>query len=457
MATPTVVLNLVAVTQSLVEGRAPRLQAYIDRVGSRELVPVLPAVTSTVQSSMLTGLPPSGHGIVGNGWYERSLDEVRFWKQSNAIVQGDKVWDELAARNSRRTANLFWWFNMNTRADIAVTPRPMYVEDGRKIPDIHTKPSELRDQLQNELGRFPLFSFWGPASSITSSQWIANSAKHVFTHHRPDLMLVYLPHLDYALQQFGPDDPRSHQAVSEIDEVFGDLLAFFEDSKAQVICVNEYAIEQVHTAISPNQILREEGLLSARDEFSGERLDTSLSDAFAVADHQIAHVYASNSSALQRCKSIFEQTSGIAEIMDREQKEAASIEHDRTGDLVLVAEPGYWFTYDYWLDANKAPGFAQQVDIHSKPGYDPRELFIDPSIRFPKMRVGMHLLKQRFGMRTTLRIIPLDTNLVKGSHGRVEHTQGHRPLIIAPQQPHSDLVPCTEVRNIILNHCGSFS
>ena len=455
MTTPTVVLNLVALSHSLLQSRAPNLQKYIDRYGARELVPVLPAVTSTVQSSMLTGLPPSKHGVVGNGWYERSLDEVRFWKQSNAIVEGKKVWDDLSVGGGI-TANLFWWFNMNTSADMTVTPRPMYVEDGRKIPDIHTKPAELRQELQGQLGQFPLFSFWGPASSIRSSQWIADAAKTIFAAKRPDLMLVYLPHLDYALQQFGPDDPRAHHAVSEIDEVFGDLLTFFEDAKAQVICVNEYGIEPVHTAVAPNQILRHEGLLSIRDELSGERLDTSLSQAFAVADHQVAHVYTTNDRVLDRCKSIFTNTPGIAEVLDRTGQEKVGLNHARSGDLVLISDPGFWFTYDYWIKNSDAPGFARQVDIHSKPGYDPRELFLDPAIRFPKLKVGMHLLKQRLGLRSTLRVIPLDTSLVKGSHGRIDQEEGRRPLIITPHQTGSDSkrVPCTDVRQIILDHCA---
>ena len=179
--------------------------------------------------------------------------------------------------------------------------------------------------------------------------------------------------------------------------------------------------------------------------------------AFAVADHQVAHVYVKDPSSIDRCKAIFENTEGVAKVLDANAQEAAQINHERTGDLFMIAQPGYWFTYDYWINSANAPGFARQVDIHTKPGYDPRELFLDPSIRFPKLAIGKHLLKQRLGLRSNLSVIPLDTSLVKGSHGRIDQDHGHRPLLITPLRAQSDseLVPSTDVRKIILDHCAS--
>ena len=87
-------------------------------------------------------------------------------------------------------AQLFWWYNMYCGADYAVTPRPNYLADGRKIPDCYAHPATLRDELQQRFGQFPLFSFWGPGANIASSEWIANAAMHVEEQHSPTLSLV---------------------------------------------------------------------------------------------------------------------------------------------------------------------------------------------------------------------------------------------------------------------------
>jgi predicted AlkP superfamily pyrophosphatase or phosphodiesterase len=454
MAHPTAVLLIVGLTQELLGGSAPRLRSFASRGCLRRLRPILPAVTCSVQSSMLTGLAPRAHGVVGNGWYNRELAEVQFWKQSNHLVRGEKVWEAARRRDpSVTTANLFWWFNMYSSVDYSVTPRPMYKADGRKLPDCYCEPPELRHQLQDRLGVFPLFHFWGPAASIESSHWIAAAAKFVFEKHRPTLNLVYLPHLDYSLQKFGPGPPQISKAVSEIDDVAGDLVDYFESEGVRVIVLSEYGIEPVSEAVAVNRALREKGAVRVREEQGLELLDAGASEAFAVADHQLAHVYVRHPDRIARYAEFLRKTAGVEQVLDRMDQAALGLDHERSGDLVLVAAEGCWFCYNYWLDDAKAPDFARTVDIHRKPGYDPVELFLNPALPAPKLSIGWKLLKKKLGLRTLLDVIPLNPALVRGSHGRVDQPLNHQPVLITPRGRGGDEeLPCTGVQELILEH-----
>jgi predicted AlkP superfamily pyrophosphatase or phosphodiesterase len=453
MAHPTAVLLVVGLNQSLLGKHAPRLAAFARKGALRRLEPGLPAVTSSVQSSMLTGLPPREHGVVGNGWYHRELAEVQFWKQSNRLVRGEKIWETARRRDPSLTcANLFWWFNMYSSADYSVTPRPMYKADGRKIPDCYSEPPELRDLLQRRFGRFPLFHFWGPAASIESSRWIAEAALFVHQRHGPTLSLVYLPHLDYALQKLGPGHADIPKAVAEIDSVAGKLIDSFEGDGVRVVVCSEYGIEAVDDAVHINRILREEGAIRVREEEGLELLDPGASRAFGVADHQAAHVYVKDPNDVARYKALCLDIPGVEQALDRDEQAKVGLDHPRAGELVLVADPRRWFSYDYWLDDHKAPDFARTVDIHRKPGYDPLELFLDPAIRFPKAAVGWKLLKRKLGFRTPLDVIPLDASLVRGSHGRAEQPQEVRPVVITARDrsDHPQSLSATAVRDVIL-------
>jgi len=207
---------------------------------------VLPAVTCSVQSTFLTGRLPSQHGIVANGWYFRDLSEVWLWRQSNRLVQGDKVWHEAKRRDPSFTcANLFWWYAMAADCGTVVTPRPAYHADGRKLPDVWTDPPELKHALNQQLGRFPLFDFWGPKAGLPSSRWIADAAIHVLSHAKPTLTLVYLPHLDYDLQRYGPHDARIAPQVREVDAVAGRVVDAARAQGCEVVVLSEYAITPV--------------------------------------------------------------------------------------------------------------------------------------------------------------------------------------------------------------------
>lgn len=451
----TVVINVVGLTEELLAtGHCPKLAAFAGKDARRPLGAVLPAVTCSVQASMVTGLPVRDHGIVANGWYFRDLSEVWLWRQSNRLVEGEKIWDAAKKRDASFTcAKLFWWFNMYSTADFAVTPRPLYPADGRKIPDIYTEPEALRDELNAKLGQFPLFNFWGPNAGIVCSQWIAECAKHVFDVKAPTLTLVYLPHLDYDLQRFGPSDPRMAKALGEIDDVAGKLIDHVQGQGARVIVLSEYGITASTGAIHVNRALREAKFLRTREELGTEKLDAGGSAAFAVADHQLAHIYVRNVSDIPEVKRVVEALPGVERVLDEAGKRECFLDHPRSGELVAVAKPDKWFSYYYWLDDARAPDFARTVDIHRKPGYDPVELFFDPKLAAPKARAGLRVAQKMLGFRYLMDVIGLDTSLVKGSHGRLTDDPAQGPLIassepaLLPAQVHA-----TDVKRIVLDH-----
>jgi predicted AlkP superfamily pyrophosphatase or phosphodiesterase len=455
MLQKTVVLNVVGFTPSFLGQYTPQITAWADRAKRAAIEPTLPAVTCTAQAAYLTGKHASEHGIVANGWYFRDDCEVKFWRQSNQLVQSEKIWDIARQIDPTFTcANLFWWYNMYSTADYTVTPRPMYPADGRKLPDIYTQPAALRSQLQQDLGQFPLFKFWGPATTIASSQWIADAAKWIEQRHRPTLTLIYLPHLDYCAQKVGPDPATIAQDLQEIDTVVGDLIEFYEQRGSQVILLSEYGITPANQPVHLNRVLRNAGLLQVREELGLELLDAGASQAFAVADHQLAHVYINDPTVADRVEALLEQTPGVAEVLDAAGKAKYHLDHPRSGELVAVADPAAWFTYYYWLDDQLAPDFARTVDIHRKPGYDPVELFINPDIKFPKLKIAKTLLNRKLGGRALMDLTPLDASLLRGTHGHIPASEQDCPLLITRQAGHLNhaKIMAIDVFNVILNH-----
>ena len=387
--TPLVVIDVVGLTPSLLGEYTPNLNRLIEDGFLARLDGVFPALTCPVQSSILTGTLPREHGIVANGWYFRDLAEIGFWKQSNHLVGGEKVWD-LAKRtvSGFRSSQLFWWYNMYADVDYSVTLRPIYPADGRKIPALYSHPADLHKKYESSIGEFPMFHFWGPKADIRSSEWIAECAIQEFDDHRPTLQLVYLPHLDYNLQRIGPDDPAIWKDVQDIDRVVGRIVDHVRSGGADVIVLSEYGIEPASHHVDINVVLREQGLLRVRETLGWEMLDAGASRAFAVADHQIAHVYVSDGRDIAKVRRLLEAVPGIEQVLDDTGKAQYGVDHPRSGELVAIAEPGCWFTYYYWLDESKAPDFARTVDIHRKPGYDPVELFVDPVDTVPAAKGG---------------------------------------------------------------------
>ena len=437
----TAVLNVVGLTRGLIGEHTPRIRAFLDRSHSALIDPAFPAVTCTAQSNYLTGRPPSDHGIVANGWFNRELSEVHFWKQSNHVVTALKLWDELKATQAGFTcAQLFWWYNMYSNADWSITPRPMYPADGRKFFDIYTWPYDIRTEIKKTLGEFPFAGFWGPAAGMQSpqgapdcvSRWIAESAKWIETRHHPTLSFVYLPHLDYNLQRLGPKHPDVPKDLQRIDAIVGDLLDFFGKAGVQVILLSEYGITEVNTPVHLNREFRKRGWLTVKEELGLELLDAGNSRVFAVADHQVAHIQVNDRSLMGDVQELLESTPGVADVWDFADKAHHGIAHPRAGDLIAIAREDSWFTYYYWLDDTKAPDFARCVDIHRKPGYDPVELFLDPEIPAIKLKILWRLLQKKLGFRMLMDVIPLDATLVRGSHGCRPKSQEDWPILIAP-------------------------
>ena len=397
---------------------------------------------------------PAEHGIVGNGWYFRDLGEVFFWRQGNRLVQSEKIWHIARRRDPSFTcANTFWWYNMATDVDWAATPRPVYCADGIKLPDCYTIPPEMRDKFNEEFGQFPLFHFWGPATSILSSEWIGKAAMAIEEMFRPTLHLVYLPHLDYILQKVGPEGDIKKD-LSEIDDLCGRLINFFRDRGCRIIVLSEYGITQVTGALHPNRILRENNYLAVKTDFGKEYLDPGQSRAFAVSDHQIAHIYIKNKADTAQVKRLFERTAGIERVLDEEGKGDCRLDHERSGELALISEKDRWFTYYFWNDDRKAPDYARTVNIHAKPGYDPCELFLDPGIFSPQLKIAWTLLKKTIGFRYLMEVIPLDAGLVKGSHGRVTDNSDEGPVFMTtePALLPAETVGAKDVCRLMLDH-----
>ncbi len=454
----TLVILVVGLSPALVGKHTPNLLRLSEQGGLRPMKAVTPAVTCTAQSSLVTGLAPSEHGIVANGWYFRDLSEVWLWRQSNRLVHGEKLWDAAKKRDSSFTcAKMFWWYNMYASADWSATPRPMYPADGRKIPDHYTHPAELHDELDAKFGQFPLFKFWGPAADITSSQWISDATCHVMQSRKPTLTLTYLPHLDYNLQRLGPD--LQHKSIQtdlkQVDALCGQLMAVAESQGQHVVVVSEYGITPVTDAVHVNRALREAGLLRVRTEKHMEQLDAGASDAFAVADHQIAHVYVNNADKAEQVRQVLSSLDGVEHVLDDNGKKQWGLDHSRAGEFVVISKPDRWFSYYYWLNDDKAPDYARTVDIHRKPGYDPVELFVDPEVKLPMLAIGSRLVRKKLGFRTLMDVISrTDTHLVKGSHGRPTDDPQHGPIFISSAKqylPEGD-VHTLEFKDLVLKH-----
>ncbi|MFP5347712.1 MAG: alkaline phosphatase family protein [Actinomycetes bacterium] len=447
------VLDVVGLTPGVLR-HMPRLAALGENGFQAQLGTVLPAVTCSAQSTFVTGRMPRDHGIVGNGWYFRDLGEVHLWRQHNKLVGGEKVWDVLRReRPGARTANVCWWYAMGATTDSTVTPRPIYHADGRKSPDCYTYPAQLHDELTAELGPFPLFQYWGPTASLASSRWIVEATKRMLPRH--DLTLSYVPHLDYDDQRFGPDAPQSAAAARELDRLLAPLLDEAEQQGAKVVVLSEYGITAATQPVDVNRVLRREGLLNVHTQAGMEYLDPWTSRAFAVADHQVAHVYVGDPDDVPRVRALLSQVPGVDLVLDRREQAAYGLDHERSGELVLVADRTAWFTYYYWLDDSRAPDFARAVEIHRKPGYDPAELFLDPADRSAKARAGLGLLRKKLGLRYAMNVVPLDGWWVKGTHGRLPDDPSDGPVLLCsdPSLARGSL-DATDVAGLLLELAG---
>ncbi|MCZ2343932.1 MAG: alkaline phosphatase family protein [Bacteroidales bacterium] len=450
-----ILLNCVGLTSRLLP-HAPRLAKLAAAGWSLPLREVTPAVTCSAQATILTGEPVNVHGIVANGWLFRDTNEVRFWQQSNRLIQAEPLYVTAQKRAAARgvpftSAKLFWWFNQGAAVDYAVTPKPWYGIDGNKIFGIAGTPPSLAEELTRQHGPFPFATFWGPMAGKACTEWIAAATSTVIQNLAPRLCLAYLPHLDYDPQRFGPAGTDMARCVRELDEAVAPILDTADRVGAQVWVVSEYGHCDVSWPIYPNRVLRNAGLIAVRDGPFGEQLDLYASRAFAVCDHQIAHVYVPHPTDVPRVRDLLAALPGVDRLLIGEERAEWQLDHPRSGEIILLPQREAWFAYPYWLDDRTAPDYARSVAIHHKPGYDPCELFFDPRFRFPKLHAARRLLQKKLGFRTRFDVVPLDASLVRGSHGLPAADPVDAALLIGHgPRPTTDTLPMTAVKERIL-------
>lgn len=395
----------------------PTLAALAAAGDQTSLVPSFPCVTCPVQANMTTGKLPAEHGVVANGFYWRAKGQVEMWTAWNDCILQPQIWDILGEHDSSITSAV--WFPLHSKgcgADVVCTPAPIHNPDGSESLWCYTKPSELYGVLRDALGHFPLHHFWGPLSNIKSTGWICDSAVWAAREYRPHFFYIYLPHLDYAAQKFGPDSQQAARAVGELDGVIAGLMAgveaAFAAEKPLWLVASEYTIVPVSHVLYPNRVLREAGLLNVLDGPEGESLDLANSRAWALVDHQFSHVFVTSTDDVQRVAKLFRGREGIAEVLLGDQRAAYALDHERSGEIVLVSAADSWQAYYWWLADQRAPKFARTVDIHRKPGYDPVEMHLDMATKST----------------------PLDATLVRGSHGAPPRDSLQRGVLIASEK-----------------------
>ncbi len=431
-AGPLIVMNLAGLSRGMLDsGACPNLSAFAKERCLRRMLPVLPAVTLSMQATLITGQKPTRHGIVGNGFYDRVFMEHRFWCASAGLLDAPPFWCAEPGRGYRIGA-LFWWNCLGAGLDVYLNVAPMHLADGKTVSSCYSDPPGLYPSLEERFGPFPLHRFWGPVVSLESSEWILNATLHTAQTLKPDILLTYLPHLDYAQQHFGPDSQRAKQDLADLDTLLGPVLTRAREGDFELIILSEYGIVPVERCVHLNRILCEEGLFRVRSVKGLDYPDLPGSAAFAICDHQIAHVYAREDRDVERVARLLGDVDGVGKILDAGGKAKAGLHHARSGDLVILAAPDAWFAYSWWSDPGRAPEYAFSVDIHRKIGYDPLELIFDP--------VGKRIAS--------------DTSLIRGSHGLIPGKGSAHPVVILPlnllEKEVTEPVSACEVKDLLL-------
>lgn len=420
----------------------PNLSKLCEGGERAPLTPTFPAVTWPVHASILTGKRTAEHGVIGNGFYWRDKQEIEMWTAWNDKITAPQLWDRLHEKDPQLTSAV--WFPMLSKgagADYICMPAPIHNPDGSESLWCYTKPVEMYGTLRDTFGHFPLMNFWGPMANIKSTAWIADTAAWMMREKQPRFFFIYLPHLDYAAQKTGPDSPEAHQAVAELDEVIGKLVAAGNQAYGAApplwIAASEYVITPVDHVSYPNRMLRQAELLHVKDEGEGELIDLAASRAWALVDHQFSHIFVKDAhpASISEVAGLFRGQPSLAEVLVGDERAKYGMNHERSGEVILISQPNSWQAYYYWLDDAQAPQFARTVDIHRKPGYDPVELHFD------------------FATKS----IPLDATLVKGSHGAPATSDAQRGILLTSQAGILDKpsLTDTDIAALILRQLGA--
>ncbi len=448
-----VILNVAALSpRELGTSHTPKLNALMDEGSMSPLIAPAPALTCPSHATMLTGLTPREHGVVSNGWYERSHGKIFNWGRSDRLVSGEKVWEALARLSpGARTANLFWRYCTHSSCALTMTERPTYFSNGRKGADVYASDSRYKDHCVERLGPFPFFHFWGPKANLKSSEWILGAARLAVDYADPDLLLCYAPGLDYDVQRFGPTDPRTLSTLRSADAIYGEFIEDMRSQGRDVMVVADYGFTEVTAPVFPNRVLREAGLLVVDKAANGEWLEPGASRAFAVCDNQAAHIYVENEQDVAYAKTLLESMDGVAAVLGPDVSESDALGHERSGQLLAIADKGRWFAYPYWLDTASAPDFASCVDIFNKPGFDPGELFLRPGA-LGGLHAARRFVQMKAGIRAPFDVISTDPALVKGTRNIRPNTPSDGAALITSWSRQQGAVPMSSLKDLILQH-----
>ncbi len=371
---------------------------------------VFPAVTCTAQASLRTALSPSEHGMIANGRYYPELHKVMFWEQSASLYSGDRIWTSHRQRGGT-VGQLFFQQSLGEHVEVALSPAPIHKHHGGMIDTCYAQPGDLYDSLCDAVGgKFKLRHYWGPLANAKVGDWIADAAAALLRDaaRRPDVLCCYLPTLDYDLQRFGPDDPRCAKSYNALAHQLETILPAAREQGYEVVISGDYAIAPATHAAYPNRALAEAGLFATRCAGGMSYPDFHTSRAFAVVDHEIAHVHVRDPRDLDAAREVLASLDGVESVLSPEE---ANLAHANSGQLILLASEGAWFAYPWWNDDERGPDYASHIDIHNKPGFDPCELFF---AGWPPMSISQ------------------DTSKVRGTHGRAG---ADRPVLFGTTLP----------------------
>ena len=391
--------NLVVMAAGLgYEGLEKRGLLKMAGLEFRPAASAFPAVTCTAQATFRTAADPREHGMTSNGFYSRALMKPAFWEQSAALVQGPRIWDGARARGET-VGMYFWQQSLGERVDSVVSPAPIHKHGGGMIMRNYAQPSEMGDILDRKCGTFPLHRYWGPLASPKVGRAVLKNFFAMQEAHPVDHAFLYLPTLDYEAQRHGPDAPAADKALAEFRAQLERLADFASKQGGALTVCGDYEIGRVdRPPCFPNRTLRAAGLFNVRPIAGHAYPDFYTSRAFAMCDHEVAHVYVRWEEDVEPVAKLLAETDDYESVEVRRDQDWA---HASAGEILLLAKKGSWCAYPWWTDRREAPDWATHIDIHNKPGYDPCELFLDCSFP-PKTCQDWSRIKGSHGRRSVL-------------------------------------------------------
>ena len=435
------VINISGLSVDLIRNFTPRLNSWLSTVSCAPIQASFPVLSPSMQASFLTGSWPTDHGVVGNGWYEADQGLIHWQFPSGRLVQRPGIWQRMKARHKDfRCALIGWQHYFQDQCDVVVGFKPYRWAFWPTIPHLYIRPKslltrlaeewdELKDMLYQKDKAMPSRIRSGDEEVRWMSEYMMRTAQWIEMHEQPHLTLISLPELAYQIPVKGYDDIQLKDVFANVDQLCMQLISLYEANGVQVLLVSDEVYVPVQHPIYINQILREEGLLEVISQFGQEFLDVMESKAFALADHQIAHVYVQDWKIARDIKSCLKEIDGVAAIWDRVEKRNRRIAHPRAGDFILVAEPDRWFAYDYWQ--NKEAASYQHYAMAYAECYGPQ---LVSSTQHGAYAVTNHHLQNNF---------------IKAASGCVEPDRNHAPIFATAMDLPESIHP-VEVYDFIL-------